>query len=222
MTDTTELDTLAVALISLARSNIPPDVQELLLHGNPDRGIPPGALKRLIEQVTGDLRSTAFHVISDIRQASGLGARPMLSELAGEIGEIRKERDGLIERERQLEARAEAAEADRDHWQQTAAAFAGKAISVLGVTDEMVDRVFVLACCARHAGAGDGCGTVEIRMPTRSSLRAALEAVLATTTANSWEAWWTTPHDRLDGKRPCDDPGGAALLLAAIAHGLPA
>jgi hypothetical protein len=38
----------------------------------------------------------------------------------------------------------------------------------------------------------------------------------------TWEDWWTTPHDRLGGKRPCADTAGALELLAAIVHGLPA
>ena len=38
----------------------------------------------------------------------------------------------------------------------------------------------------------------------------------------TWEDWWTTSHDRLGGKRPCDDTAGALELLAAIVHGLPA
>lgn len=40
-------DTLAVdALTALAEANIPPDVQELLVHGDPVRGIAPGALSK--------------------------------------------------------------------------------------------------------------------------------------------------------------------------------
>lgn len=40
-----ELDNLTAAVTALARHNIPTDIQELLLTGNPERGIAPGALK---------------------------------------------------------------------------------------------------------------------------------------------------------------------------------
>jgi hypothetical protein len=43
-----EWDKLVAATASLAADNIPSDVQELLLYGNPDRGIRPGALERAI------------------------------------------------------------------------------------------------------------------------------------------------------------------------------
>lgn len=59
---------------------------------------------------------------------------------------------------------------------------------------------------ALASGAPSGCAPVPRKPPEQPS----------------WEQWWTTPHDRLGGKRPCDDPGGAATLLAGIAHGLPA
>ena len=52
--------------------------------------------------------------------------------------------------------------------------------------------------------------------------RAAAKDVAADPEQPAWEDWWTTPHDRLDGNRPCDDPAGALKLLAAIVHGLPA
>ena len=159
----TEIDTISAALISLARSNIPPDVQELLLNGNPDRGIPPGALGRLIEQVTGDLRSTAFHVISDIRQASGLGARPMLSELAGEIGKLR--------------ARAEVAEAALTGMEARAIAAEQGVASTGGITDAMVEVAYSIA--GRFAPAGDSGLAVRVNYPTRESIRAALEAAFA-------------------------------------------
>jgi len=37
------------ALVALAEAGVPTDVQELLIHGNPARGIPPGALKAAIK-----------------------------------------------------------------------------------------------------------------------------------------------------------------------------
>jgi len=46
-----DLEAASAALISLATDNIPPDVQELLVHGNPERDIRPGALSRAIRAV---------------------------------------------------------------------------------------------------------------------------------------------------------------------------
>lgn len=54
MSELTELDGMldeATALIALAECNIPPDIQELLVRGDPMRGIPPHALLRAIEAV---------------------------------------------------------------------------------------------------------------------------------------------------------------------------
>lgn len=42
----------AAALIALARMNVPPDVQDLLVAGDPMRGIPPGALRAAISAAT--------------------------------------------------------------------------------------------------------------------------------------------------------------------------
>lgn len=41
-------DLEVAALVVLARSNIPPDIQELLIAGDPHRSVPPGLLKRLV------------------------------------------------------------------------------------------------------------------------------------------------------------------------------
>lgn len=48
------------------------------------------AIERLLAE--RDSGTTLYTVISDIREASGLGAKPMLSELAAKIGKIRAER----------------------------------------------------------------------------------------------------------------------------------
>lgn len=57
-----------------------------------------------------DVRQQLFHLLStlaDIRRESGVGEKPMLSELAGEIGKLKAERDdmetrlGIIERNTQ-------------------------------------------------------------------------------------------------------------------------
>lgn len=42
------IEEVAAALVSLTDSGIPPDIQELLVHGNPSRGIPNGALYRAL------------------------------------------------------------------------------------------------------------------------------------------------------------------------------
>lgn len=39
-----DVDASAAGLLALARHNIPVDVQELLVYGNPTLGVPPGAL----------------------------------------------------------------------------------------------------------------------------------------------------------------------------------
>lgn len=44
---------VAMFLTVLAQCNIPPDVQELLVYGNPSRGIAPYALQKAIEEVIG-------------------------------------------------------------------------------------------------------------------------------------------------------------------------
>ena len=45
MTRTTGLLQTTAALVALAEARIPPDVQELLVHGDADAGVAPGALK---------------------------------------------------------------------------------------------------------------------------------------------------------------------------------
>jgi len=42
------IDSLTAALLVLTRHGIPPDIQELLIYGNPDRGIRPGALAAVL------------------------------------------------------------------------------------------------------------------------------------------------------------------------------
>lgn len=37
------------ALLALSKHNIPPDVQELLIYGNPDRNVPPGAFSAAMQ-----------------------------------------------------------------------------------------------------------------------------------------------------------------------------
>lgn len=41
---------LVKALVVLARKGVPTDVQELLVGGNPSRGIPPGALQAVLDR----------------------------------------------------------------------------------------------------------------------------------------------------------------------------
>ena len=45
---TDHLPPLVAALVALTKENIPTDVQELLVYGNPDRGVNPGALGRAL------------------------------------------------------------------------------------------------------------------------------------------------------------------------------
>lgn len=40
---------LAAALVVLARHGVAPDIQELLVRGNPDQGVPPGALAAALD-----------------------------------------------------------------------------------------------------------------------------------------------------------------------------
>jgi hypothetical protein len=40
---------MAAALVALTNANVPPDVQELLMTGNPSLGVPTGALAAAIE-----------------------------------------------------------------------------------------------------------------------------------------------------------------------------
>lgn len=42
------IDAETSALVALAEANIPPDIQELLVRGDPTRDIKPGALRRAL------------------------------------------------------------------------------------------------------------------------------------------------------------------------------
>jgi hypothetical protein len=42
------LDEVAAALVSLTKSGIPVDIQEMLIYGDLNRGVPPGALYRAL------------------------------------------------------------------------------------------------------------------------------------------------------------------------------
>jgi hypothetical protein len=50
---TRQLEAAAVALLKLAEYNIPVDVQELLINGNPSRGIRPGAFVAALSVAIG-------------------------------------------------------------------------------------------------------------------------------------------------------------------------
>lgn len=50
---TRQLEAAAVALLKLAEYNIPTDVQELLVYGNSDRGIRPGAFVAALSVAIG-------------------------------------------------------------------------------------------------------------------------------------------------------------------------
>lgn len=47
---------LVVPLLALAEAGIPPDIQELLVHGNPSRGVPPGALVKALTAFADEAR----------------------------------------------------------------------------------------------------------------------------------------------------------------------
>jgi hypothetical protein len=47
----TDLELATAAIVTLTEHGIPPDVQELLVYGNPSRGIAPGALSKAIRAV---------------------------------------------------------------------------------------------------------------------------------------------------------------------------
>lgn len=52
---TTPDDLEAAALVLIARAGIPPDIQDLLVRGDPDRGIKPGVLRTLASKVWYDM-----------------------------------------------------------------------------------------------------------------------------------------------------------------------
>lgn len=49
--DSRSLELPAGALAVMAKNNIPPDIQELLLRGNPRMNVPPGCLAKVIQYV---------------------------------------------------------------------------------------------------------------------------------------------------------------------------
>lgn len=49
-----QAERLAAALVVLAEHGIPADVQELLVGGDPARGVPPGALAKVLAAATRD------------------------------------------------------------------------------------------------------------------------------------------------------------------------
>jgi hypothetical protein len=51
MDDSKEMYAAAAALSALTKHGIPPDVQELLVYGNPSRGIEPGALSETVKAI---------------------------------------------------------------------------------------------------------------------------------------------------------------------------
>lgn len=46
-------EALVAALIVMAREGVPPDIQELLVHGCPDRNVPPGVLQKAFSAYAG-------------------------------------------------------------------------------------------------------------------------------------------------------------------------
>lgn len=74
---TISAEEIAKALVILARLNVPVDIQELLVIGNPDQGISPGALAKVIATVVADMTAQiekSKHVIRECASALGNGA----------------------------------------------------------------------------------------------------------------------------------------------------
>ena len=61
----------AAALVALAKANIPTDVQELLISGDPTRGIPPGALQSAMQNVFASLTTEAPEVAARLNSPLG-------------------------------------------------------------------------------------------------------------------------------------------------------
>lgn len=67
--------TITAACVALARANVPPYVQELLLYGDPSREIPPGALRKALEAALSSLERE----LAEAREA----AAPLVARAEG-------------------------------------------------------------------------------------------------------------------------------------------
>lgn len=56
------------AIVALAEHGIAPDIQDLLTHGNPSRGISPGALHRVVRAVLLALREPDDWMIDPVQE----------------------------------------------------------------------------------------------------------------------------------------------------------
>lgn len=145
----------AAALVTLARANIPVDVQELLVQGDPMRGIQPHAIARALmgheaalRQERDDARASyanLINIIASIREKSGVGAKPMLGDLADAIeARIAAAEQRGVEKERERCAKvAEEAAEDCDR------AFRGFS-SALNAASYMLGRVRAIAAAIRR------------------------------------------------------------------------
>ena len=52
-----ELDAATAALMVMAEHNVPPDIQELLVFGNPILGVPEGVMSKVIKAVLVTFRT---------------------------------------------------------------------------------------------------------------------------------------------------------------------
>jgi hypothetical protein len=68
------------ALVILARENIPGDVQELLVYGDPERGIRPGALRRALLAADAPAEGTRAAVIEEVVKAIRDACEPILTD----------------------------------------------------------------------------------------------------------------------------------------------
>lgn len=66
-------EVLTAALLALAQHGIPPDIQELLLAGDPTRGIAPGALRAALDAVEDALEN--LEILFNTCDVPGCGER---------------------------------------------------------------------------------------------------------------------------------------------------
>lgn len=81
-------DDAAAFLVSLARANISPDVQELLVYGNPDRGVAPRAIEKALAAVRLQKITKAGVELDRILQDLADSARNAALECAAKAAEI--------------------------------------------------------------------------------------------------------------------------------------
>ena len=71
----TQIADLVAPLVALAEAGIPPDVQEMLVRGDPMRGIAPGALSKALTATISDLRAENARLEAELEEAEARAAR---------------------------------------------------------------------------------------------------------------------------------------------------